>query len=73
MLGSDGSDKWAELIFASVRNEPGTADERLRAIVRAGQIAQAYIGADRDLLNLVFGSGSELMLQHHADANTAVG
>jgi hypothetical protein len=48
-------DRLTTVIFEAVKREPATAEERRRAIVRAGLIAQAYI-CELELTNAVLGS-----------------
>jgi hypothetical protein len=54
-------DKLVSKIFETIKQEPADCSkQRQHAIIRAGQIAQAYLGAGEDLLESVFGSGSSL-------------
>jgi hypothetical protein len=53
-------DHLVEKIFDSIRNESATGFEKLRAFVRAGSIAQAYLGESRDTMESVFGPATAL-------------
>ena len=58
-------DKLVSKIFETVKGEPANGSkQRQHAIIRAGQIAQAYLGAGEDLLESVFGSDSSLALKN---------
>ena len=50
-------DKVVEKIFELAKRESASASECHQALIRAGQIAQAYAYADSDLLGSVFRSG----------------
>jgi hypothetical protein len=47
-------DEWFELIVTALKTKEAHPDERCRALIRAGQIAQAYFGSKE--LTEVFGS-----------------
>lgn len=65
-------DKLIEMIFSSIRGEKVDAREKMNAIVRAGQIANAYLGAPDVLLESVFGPDGALqhdLRPHHASSH----
>lgn len=50
-------DKLVTAIFAAIKKESAhSAKERQHAIIRAGHIAQAYLGTSEELLESTFGS-----------------
>jgi len=66
-------DRAVEAILDAIRRENMPTYERHAAVIRAGAIAQTYIGANEELLESVFGSASELMLQNHCNDDDATG
>jgi hypothetical protein len=62
-------DELDEEIFSSIRNEEISAQEKMLALIRAGQIASVYTGAQETLLDSVFGITDALqhdLRAHHA-------
>ena len=62
-------DNLVEAIFAAMRNQPVSVEERWRAVMRAGKIAEAYRYENAELLTPIFGAD---ILQDDGEAN-AVG
>jgi hypothetical protein len=48
-------DKLVSAIFDAIKKEKASPVERRFAVIRAGQIAQAYLGVHEELLESVFG------------------
>lgn len=63
----ENRDRAVEAIFELMRQQPADPEANRQAIVRAGLIAQAYCGASHELLEGVFGSATENMLQKDID------
>ena len=59
-------------IIAAAKKEAPTAHDCQQALIRAGLIAHAYVGAESELIEQVFGLGSELML-HDNVKHSSVG
>jgi hypothetical protein len=57
-------DELVEKIFSAIRSEKVEASAKFQAIVRAGKIAEAYLGSPTELLESVFGT-----LQHNLRSN----
>jgi hypothetical protein len=60
-------DKWFKIIVDALKKHEAHPDERRVALVRAGQIAQAYFGCSESTLAEVFGSTTDGMLQNGSD------
>jgi hypothetical protein len=58
-------DKLVNAIFAAIKKVPASSVDRMRAICRAGHIAEAYSGfyTDNELMEAVFGSTSHDVLK----------
>jgi hypothetical protein len=56
-------DSLVNKILEAARSESATPHDRHQALIRAGLIAQAYIGADSGLIEQVFGSTADLVLK----------
>jgi hypothetical protein len=64
-------DKCFQAIVKTLEQEKAHPDERCAALVRCGQIAQAYLGSNNELLSEVFGSDSTA-LNNGGDDNRTV-
>ena len=64
-------DELVEKIFCSIRTERIDSNEKMRALVRAGEIAKAYFGEPDSLLQLVFGCDDTI--QHDVQSNSLAG
>jgi hypothetical protein len=54
-------------IIDAARKEAPTAHDCQQALIRAGLIAQAYVGADSEVMGQVFGLSSEFVLQDNVN------
>jgi hypothetical protein len=63
-------DKVVEKIFELAKQESASASECKQAIIRAGQIAQAYAYADSDLLSVVFRPGLNDVLENDGNPDS---
>lgn len=49
-------DRLVQAIFSALRQQPASAADRWRAVLRAGKIAEAYYQEPEELLASVFGA-----------------
>ena len=61
------NDKLVKAVFEALKQETASPEDRRIAICRAGQIAQAYMGANDELLESVFGLGPNRLLDDHVE------
>ena len=55
-------DKWFDLIVETLKKEKAHPETRRQALVRAGQIAQAYCGSNDEMLTEAFGIDNSMPL-----------
>jgi hypothetical protein len=53
-------DELDEKIFNSIRSKKVSADGKMCALVRVGQIAHSYLGTSKDSIESVFGDSDTL-------------
>ncbi len=62
-------DALVEKLFEAIRSEDVTVTEKVKALVRAGQIAHAYVGESQALLESVFGDSFQNDIRAHNQAS----
>jgi hypothetical protein len=62
-------DRLGTVILEAIKKEPATATERWQALMRIGQIAEAYKGSGEQTIEAIFGSVNNL-LQHDSKNDT---
>jgi hypothetical protein len=65
-------DRLAAVIVDAIKKEPATATERWQALIRIGQIAEAYKGCGDEMIEEVFGSTVDNLLKNDAE-NDSIG
>jgi len=62
-------DDLVDVIFAAMRNQPATVEDRWRAVMRAGKIAEAYRYENPELLVPLFGAN---LLHNDGESNASL-
>jgi hypothetical protein len=63
-------DRLGTVILDAIKKEPATATERWQALMRIGQIADAYKGSNEQTIEAVFGSVVDNLLEHDTKNNS---
>ena len=61
------ADRLGKVILEAVRKEPATVTERWQALIRMGQIAEAYRYSDEQTQEAIFGSIDNLLEQERQE------
>jgi hypothetical protein len=71
--GVTDNDGLVTVIFDALKKEAVSPQDRRHAIIRAGQIAEAYLGANAELLESVFGSAANRSFENDVKSNDVPG
>jgi hypothetical protein len=61
------NDRLGRVMLEALKKEPATATERWQALIRMGQIAEAYRYSSDEMVEAIFGSVSDLLNHDRKD------